>query len=186
MNQLETDWDATEDCLVTHSPIGRLNAFTGISGLVAFVWATGMAWAEPMQATAREVENFAASLVEETAAAIHRIQPNEPATQLAANDPVDTSPSPLELKKKRWADWEAEAKALGAQKSFAKQAEICRQWADEDFRNPAAWKCLGLARQALGNHRAAVEALQRAARYDPNDQSIQDAIVRSFRSQYGR
>lgn len=186
MNQLETDWDAAEDCLVTHSPVGKLNAFTGIAGLVAFLWATGMAWAEPMQATAREVEAFAANVVEQAAAVIHRIQPNEPATQIAANDPVDSVPTPLEIKRKRWAEWEAEAKVLGAQKNFTQQAEICRQWADEDFRNPDAWKCLGLARQALGSHRAAVEALQRAARYDPNDQSIQDAIVRSFRSQYGR
>jgi hypothetical protein len=186
MNQLETDWDAAEDCLVTHSPVGRLNACTGLTGLVAFIWITGMAWAEPMQATAREVEAFAAGLIEETAAVVKRIQPNEPTpTQLAAND-VDTAPSPLELKRKRWAEWEAESRVLGTQKNYRQQAEICQQWADEDFRNPAAWKCLGLARQALGQHRQAVEALQRAARYDPNDKGVQDAIVRSFRSQYGR
>lgn len=186
MNQLETDWDAAEDCLVTHSPVSKLNACTGITGLVAFVWITGIAWAEPMQATAREVEAFASQLVDETAAAIKRIQPNDPTpTQLASND-VDTSPSPLDIKKKRWAEWEAESKAQGAERNYTRQAEICQMWSDEDFRNAAAWKCLGLARQNLGQHKAAVDALQRAARYDPKDQTIQDAIVRSFRSQYRR
>src|SRR6266446_2860134 len=54
----ETDWDFTEDCLVTHSPPGVLNTVTGVVGLAAMLWLYGVAWHEPMTAsiaTARSV-----------------------------------------------------------------------------------------------------------------------------------
>jgi hypothetical protein len=44
----ETPWDFAEDCLVTHGPIGSLNAATGIAGLAAMLWLYGVAWYQPM------------------------------------------------------------------------------------------------------------------------------------------
>src|SRR5215471_4982006 len=44
----ETHWDFAEDCLVTHSPPGVLNIFTGVVGLAAMLWLYGVAWHEPM------------------------------------------------------------------------------------------------------------------------------------------
>jgi hypothetical protein len=187
MNQYETDWDAKEDCLVTHGPVGAGNAATGFAGLLAYAWITGISWAAPMQATAAEVEAWTTDLIENVATAVDRMKPGDNVPiQVAANAVADETPSPLDIKKKRWADWATEAEQLGAAKNFQGQMELCQKWSEEDFRNPAAWRCLGLSRQALGQHKLAVEALQRAARYDPNDRVVQDAIVRSFRAQYGR
>jgi hypothetical protein len=44
----ETPWDFAEDCLVTHGPVGGLNAVTGVAGLAAMLWLYGVAWYQPM------------------------------------------------------------------------------------------------------------------------------------------
>ena len=44
----ETPWDFADDCLVTHGPVGSLNAVTGIAGLGAMLWLYGVAWHQPM------------------------------------------------------------------------------------------------------------------------------------------
>lgn len=44
----ETPWDFAEDCLVTHGPIGGLNAATGVAGFAAMLWLYGVAWHQPM------------------------------------------------------------------------------------------------------------------------------------------
>ena len=44
----ETDWDFSEDCLVTHSPAGVVNTVTGVCGLASMVWLYGVAWQQPM------------------------------------------------------------------------------------------------------------------------------------------
>ena len=48
MQRQETDWDAAEDCLVTHGPPGALNMMTGVCGLGAMLWLYGVAWHQPM------------------------------------------------------------------------------------------------------------------------------------------
>ena len=48
MQRQETDWDAAEDCLVTHGPPGALNMITGVCGLGAMLWLYGVAWNQPM------------------------------------------------------------------------------------------------------------------------------------------
>ena len=48
MQAQETEWDAAEDCLVTHGPPGALNMITGICGLGAMLWLYGVAWHQPM------------------------------------------------------------------------------------------------------------------------------------------
>src|SRR3989449_10390117 len=53
----ETDWDFAEDCLVTHSPPGVLNAITGVVGLAAMLWLYGVAWHEPMAESITAAKN---------------------------------------------------------------------------------------------------------------------------------
>jgi hypothetical protein len=43
----ELPWDGAVDGLVTHGPLGGLNAVTGIAGLAAMTWLYGVAWHEP-------------------------------------------------------------------------------------------------------------------------------------------
>jgi hypothetical protein len=46
-DEAELPWDAAVDGLVTHGPLGGLNAVTGIAGLAAMTWLYGVAWHEP-------------------------------------------------------------------------------------------------------------------------------------------
>src|SRR5437868_2937688 len=48
MQRQETDWDAAEDCLVTHGRPSALNMVTGLCGLGAMLWLYGVAWHQPM------------------------------------------------------------------------------------------------------------------------------------------
>jgi hypothetical protein len=66
-------------------------------------------------------------------------------------------------------------------RNWAQAAEICGAWADLDLDNAQAWRCLGRALQAQGQHRAAVKALRKAKQYDPSDGTIDAAINRSQR-----
>ena len=59
----ETDWDFAEDCLVTHSPPGFLNAITGVVGLAAMLWLYGVAWHEPMAESITAARNAIVSWV---------------------------------------------------------------------------------------------------------------------------
>jgi tetratricopeptide (TPR) repeat protein len=76
---------------------------------------------------------------------------------------------------------------------YHRAAEVCRAWVDLELGNAAAWRCLGLALQAQGQHRDAVAAFRKAKQYDPADASIdaliersQRGIVADFRSRGGR
>jgi len=64
---------------------------------------------------------------------------------------------------------------------YRQAAEICREWVDLELGNAKAWRCLGRAEDALGNHREAVAAFRKAKQYDPDDPTIDRAINRSQR-----
>jgi hypothetical protein len=185
----ETVWDAREDCLVTQGAIGAVNAVTAMLSLLAFVWLYGNAWADPLRATTGE----AGAIVQQggewwehldLAMPDLDLRPKRPRLDVAVEDSVPQGPSPLEIKRKRWAEYQQETDKMGAAKDWLGQIRVCKTWADEDYKNPAAWRCLGLAHQALGQHKQAVEALQKAAKLDPNDAKVQEALIRSFRAQY--
>ena len=58
-------------------------------------------------------------------------------------------------------------------------AELCGAWTDLDLGNADAWRCLGEAQQAQGNHQDAVNAFRKAKQYDPNDRTLDAAIDRN-------
>ena len=43
--------------------------------------------------------------------------------------------------------------------NFRRAAELCSAWADLELANADAWRCLGEAQQALGNHQEAIECV---------------------------
>jgi len=63
--------------------------------------------------------------------------------------------------------------------NFRRAAELCSAWADLERANADAWRCLGEAQQAQGNHQEALNAFRKAKQYDPNDRSLDAAIDRS-------
>ena len=63
--------------------------------------------------------------------------------------------------------------------NYRRAAELCSAWADLELGNAEAWRCLGDAQQALGNHQEALNAFRKAKQYDPADRSIDAAIERS-------
>jgi hypothetical protein len=73
-------------------------------------------------------------------------------------------------------------KADGSGRS-APQLSACRRacsaWADLELSNAEAWRCLGEAQQAQGNHQEAVNAFRKAKQNDPTDRSLDAAIERS-------
>jgi hypothetical protein len=72
-------------------------------------------------------------------------------------------------------------------------AELCRAWADLDLGNADAWRCLGRAQQAIGEHQEALNSFRKARQHDPADRSLdadvdraQRAIVADFLNRYRR
>jgi tetratricopeptide (TPR) repeat protein len=63
--------------------------------------------------------------------------------------------------------------------NYRRAAELCRTWADLELGNAEAWRCLGLAQQAQGNHQEALYSFRKAKQFDPNDPSLDAAIDRS-------
>ena len=60
-------------------------------------------------------------------------------------------------------------------------AELCRAWVDLDLGNAEAWRCLGQAQEALGEHQEALNALRKARQHNPSDRSIDKAIEQAER-----
>ena len=48
-----------------------------------------------------------------------------------------------------------------------------------ELANADAWRCLGQAQQAQGNHQEALYAFRKAKQYDPSDATLDAAIDRS-------
>ncbi|MEO5764874.1 MAG: DnaJ domain-containing protein [Casimicrobiaceae bacterium] len=65
--------------------------------------------------------------------------------------------------------------------NWRRAAELCREWTDIDLGNADAWRCLGDAQQALGNHKEALAAYRRAKQHDPNDPALDGAVERAQR-----
>ena len=67
--------------------------------------------------------------------------------------------------------------------------KTCKRWADDDWKNPRAYYCLGIGLQGTGQHKQAITMFNKAGsllpRNDPLKTQIGDAVVRSFRAQTG-
>ncbi len=63
--------------------------------------------------------------------------------------------------------------------NFRRAAELCAAWTDLELANADAWRCLGQAQQAQGNHQDALKAFRKAKQFDPTDRSLDASIERS-------
>ncbi len=118
-----------------------------------------------------------------------------PVTSVANPDaPIDPEIAALfAARNKQIAALRTEGPRLLEARRYHRAAEVCRAWVDLELGNAAAWRCLGLALQAQGQHRDAVAAFRKAKQYDPADASIdaliersQRGIIANFRSRGGR
>ena len=197
----ETDWDFAEDCLVTHSPPGVLNAVTGIVGLAAMLWLYGVAWHEPMADSITMARNWIVSVVPSPPSLLPRGFPGEvgkivsiersaPAPAPAAvaspirgaapvND-LDTTALFAE-RQARIAMLRGEGPRMLSAGNWRRAAELCGAWSDLEFWKPDPWRCLGYSLQAQGYHQDAITAFRKAAQYDPNDRGLDAAIDKSQR-----
>jgi tetratricopeptide (TPR) repeat protein len=71
--------------------------------------------------------------------------------------------------------------------------DVCRAWVDLDLANSDAWRCLGQAQQASGQHQEALNSFRKARQHNPSDRSLDAAIqqaersiVADFQRRYGR
>ncbi len=195
----ETDWDSAEDCLVTHSPPGILNAITGVVGLAAMLWLYGVAWHEPMSESIAAAKNAVVTWVPSPPSLLSRglqsdagkivsidkmISPSanaaDTASSLAFADDVDTRALFAE-RQARLALLRGEGPRMLHAGNWRRATELCRAWSDLEFWNPEPWRCLGYAYQAQGYHREAINAFRRAAQYDPRDRTLDAAIDKSQR-----
>jgi hypothetical protein len=100
----------------------------------------------------------------------------------ASSAPIDPEIAALFVeRRKRIAQLSADCPRMLEARSFGRAAELCREWADLELGNAKAWRALGRAQDALGNHRVALAAFRRAKQYDPADASIDADINRSQR-----
>ncbi len=106
-----------------------------------------------------------------------------PDNAAAAGSPLDPELAALFAERnQRVARLRAEGPRLLEAGSYRRAAELCREWVDLELGNARAWRCLGLAQQALGRHREAIGAFRKARQYDPGDGSLDAAIDRSQRA----
>jgi hypothetical protein len=100
----------------------------------------------------------------------------------AGSAPLDPEVAALFVeRRKRIAQLGADCPRVLEARSYVRAAELCREWADLELGNAKAWRALGRAHDALGNHREALAAFRRAKQYDPADATIDADINRSQR-----
>jgi len=71
--------------------------------------------------------------------------------------------------------------------------DACRAWVDLDLGNAEAWRCLGEAQMAIGEHQEALNSFRKARQHNPSDRSLEvavenagHAIVADFLNRYRR
>jgi len=201
----ETDWDFAQDCLVTHAPAGMINTVTGVCGLAAMLWLYGVAWHRPLaDSVATAGRSIAESLpsaqwlvekgigaknvVTGVAGEITRpggvpAAPSAKGSAAAPNvsgAPVDADMAALFAQRSaRIATLKVEGPRMLRAGDFRRAAELCGAWTDLELANADAWRCLGEAQQALGNHQEAVNAFRKAKQHAPDDRTLDAAIERS-------
>jgi len=195
----ESDWDFAQDCLATHAPPGTLNMVTGVCGLAAMLWLYGVAWHRPLADTITTVgTSIVAALpsaqsimpkgltdgsaVTGVAGGIRRPDGGRPAVRpdAASTAPLDADVAALFAERRaRVSVLKDEGPRMLRSGNFRRAAELCSAWADLELANADAWRCLGDAQQAQGNHQEALNAFRKAKQHDPNDRSIDAAIDRS-------
>jgi hypothetical protein len=191
----ETDWDFTEDCLVTHSPPGALNIVTGVVGLAAMLWLYGVAWHEPMAESIAMAKAAVVTWVPSPPSLLPYVQgdvgkigsitrapePPAPAAALARPQPIDDvdTAALFAERQARLALLRGEGPRMLRAGNWRRAAELCQAWSDLEFWSPDPWRCLGYAMQAQGYHQDAINAFRKAAQYDPSDRSLDAAIDKS-------
>jgi hypothetical protein len=192
----ETDWDFAEDCLVTHSPPGALNIFTGVVGLAAMLWLYGVAWHEPMAESISMTRAAVATWVPSPPSLLSYGMQGE-AGKIGSVDRGAAAPAPAPAPVKAPVVNDLDTAAVFAERqarlallrgegprmlragNWRRAAELCQAWSDLEFWNPEPWRCLGYAMQAQGYHQDAINAFRKAAQYDPTDRSLDAAIDKS-------
>ena len=198
----ETAWDFAQDCLATHAPPGMLNTVTGVCGLAAMLWLYGVAWHRPLADT---IASVGTSIMESLPSAqsllpsglsggmisgvisgltqsggTARPAPSGAGSPASRAAPIDADVAKLFAERSaRIATLKVEGPRMLRSGNFRRAAELCSAWADLELANADAWRCLGEAQQAQGNHQEALNAFRKAKQHDPGDPSLDAAIARS-------
>ena len=194
----ETDWDFSEDCLVTHSPPGVLNIVTGVVGLAAMLWLYGVAWHEPMAESITLAKTAIISWVPSPPELLpHGLQaevgrlgsitsgrvspvPSASGPITGSLDVNDGDTAALFAERQaRIALLRGEGPRMLNAGNWHRAAELCEAWSNLEFWSPDPWRCLGYAMQAQGYHQDAIYAFRKAEQYDPADRSLDGAIEKS-------
>ena len=118
-------------------------------------------------------------------------KPQPPAEPAPAPPMVEEprQPTANELRDRRVGDFMRQAQRQQSAGDYAGLIRTCTRWADDDYKNPRAFFCLGLGLQGTGQHKQAIAMFNKAGsllpRDDPLKQQIGDAVIRSFRAQTG-
>jgi len=199
MQSQETEWDFAQDCLVTYAPPGMLNMMTGVCGLAAMLWLYGVAWHRPLADTIAAASSAivralppASSLLPKNivpggvagiVGGITRSDRPAPPSANASSSPdapVDSDVAAIFAERRaRVVILKVEGPRMLKAGNYRRAVELCGAWADIELGNADAWRCLGEAQQALGNHQEAVNAFRKAKQYDPADRTLDAAIERS-------
>jgi hypothetical protein len=199
----ETDWDFAQDCLATYAPPGVLNTVTGVCGLAAMLWLYGVTWHRPL---ADSIASAGAAITK-ALPSMQSLMPKDllgrlggmggfggaitrpgegtppapaPTGRASPSDPLDADVAALFADRRaRIATLKAEGSRMLAAGNYRRAAEVCGAWVDLELASADAWRCLGQAQEAQGNHQDAVNAFRKAKQFDPSDRTLDAAIERS-------
>ena len=145
--------------------------------------------APPEQTTPAASTSAAALSTAKTLIANLWRKPQPPAEEPLPAAVEPSGPSPLELRERRVAEFARQAQRQQSAGDYSGLIRTCKRWADDDWKNPRAYYCLGIGLQGTGQHKQAITMFNKAGsllpRNDPLKTQIGDAVVRSFRAQTG-
>ncbi|MEN9560187.1 MAG: hypothetical protein RLZZ502_1398 [Pseudomonadota bacterium] len=198
----ENKWDAKGDTVMTQVPLNLIQKCAALTASLALLFILlHLTWPslaqslhvtkELSQMTSKQFgERFSNMKLSDMWTSAGQ-QWKIPSMEVAKSDtrPLNQDPNVFRFenladKKDRWQNWERQARQALTAGNAASLLGTCQKWAEEDYNNPQAHKCYGLALQANGSHARALTALRKAQSLDRLDTSIDQAIARSQLAQH--
>ncbi len=130
--------------------------------------------------SAKPVDHPATVAVAPTKADGAAIKPAPPPTASAETE-ISKQASASQARRLRIEGYARQAEVARRSGNYAALQGSCQRWTQDQPGNSEAWRCLGLAQFQSGEGRQALQALRQALKLEPNDATVESAILSILR-----